>query len=126
MLAEEFTNVNFLCTNVINSNLPNVLFTNNLTNRSEIGCDLPEIGYIAGYCDMIITNSSGPGTFAMTRKVFFDISKDVIAFVQGPGNTFWDGVPGTLADLSWHNVYDDVSVASIVKAKMLEKQYDKR
>lgn len=123
-LADEFSDINFLCTNAINTSLSNIYFTNTLTNRSQIGCDLPEIGYIAGLCDMIVTNSSGPGTFAMTKEVFFSEDKTVVAFVQNEGNTFWNGIDGIKADCSWYPVWDDAQVASILMKEIRDKFYD--
>jgi hypothetical protein len=123
-LASEFKNTNFICTNIINSELENVYFTNILTNRASIGCDLPEIGYLAGHCDFIVTNSSGPGTFAMTKKVFFSGDKTVVAFVQGEGNAYWSGINNLNGDFRWHPVWDDPTVTDILRQIMMEKKYD--
>ena len=120
-LASDFPNIKFICTKTFDTNMPNVLFTNNLTRREEIICDLPEIGYISEFCDIIVTNSSGPGTFTMTKNNFIDSNKTIVAFVIGEGNTFWNGLEGVLADTSWYNVFDDESVFSIIKDKINDK-----
>jgi hypothetical protein len=123
-LANDFENVNFICTNVFETNMPNVFFTNNLTNREKIICDLPEIGKISEHCNVIITNSSGPGTFSMTKNNFLDKNKTIIAFVIGEGNTFWNGIDGIEADTSWYNLYDDDSVFNIIKDKVNAKIFN--
>lgn len=117
-LAYDFPEIKFICTNKINSEFENVLFTDDLTNRWEIGCDLPEIGFISEHCDVIITNSSGPGTFSMTKNNFLDKNKKIIAFVIGEGNTFWNGVEGIQADCTWHAIFDDLQIYNIVRDKI--------
>ena len=114
-LASEYPDIKFVCTREIPVHHDNIIFTNDLTNRKEIVCDLPEIGHISEFCKIIITNSSGPGTFAMTRNNFLDNEKTIIAFVIGEGNTFWNGIEGVAAKTSWHNVFDDASVYQIIK-----------
>jgi hypothetical protein len=123
-LASDFPTVTFICTNTFHTELSNVIFTNSLTNREQIICDLPEIGYISEACDIIITNSSGPGTFSMTKNNFINPNKTIIAFVIGEGNTFWNGIEGVRADASWHNVFDDESVYNIVKDKINAKIFN--
>lgn len=123
-LASEFTQFNFICTNLFNSESSNIFFTNNLTKRSELICDLPEVGYISESCEIIVTNSSGPGTFAMTRNNFLDDRKSLVAFVIGEGNTFWNGVNGVRAQVSWHPVFDDESIYHIVRGVINEKIFN--
>jgi len=123
-LADEFKDIKFICTNTFNTSLNNVIFTNDLTNRELIICDLPEIGYLSESCNFIITNSSGPGTFSMTRNNFNDPKKTIIAFVIGEGNTFWNGVENISADVSWYNVFDDESVYNIIKDKINAKIFN--
>jgi len=120
-LANDYPEINFICTKIFENNYNNIYFTNNLTNREQIICDLPEIGYISESCDFIVTNSSGPGTFTMTKNNFINPNKTIVAFVIGEGNTFWNGIDGVLADTSWYNVYDDESVYQILRDKINAK-----
>lgn len=120
-LASQFPDITFICTRQIDMHHENIMCTNQLTNRDQIICDLPEIGYISERCDIIITNSSGPGTFVMTRNNFQDSNKSIIAFVIGEGNTFWNGIDGVKADTSWYPFFDDDNVYIIVREKIVEK-----
>lgn len=122
-LAFEFPSVKFICTRKFNHQYTNILFTDDVTGRVDGQSDLPEIAFFSEHCDMIVTNSSGPGTFAMTRNNFTNKDMSIIAFVIGPGNTFWNGIPGVNADVSWHPVFDDISVLNIVRDKVNEKIY---
>ena len=120
-LAFEFPSVKFICTRRFDHQYLNILFTDDLTGRLEGQSDLPEIAFLSESCDMIVTNSSGPGTFAMTRNNFTNKNMTIVAFVIGEGNTFWNSIPGVEADASWHPVFDDESVRSIIRGKVDEK-----
>jgi len=98
-LADEFPNVNFVCTLNMGLVKPNVCYTENIITNQH-GNDLPEIGHLAKYCDVIASNSSGPGTFIINKTVLSDASKRIISFSPAYENTLWAGV-GAVAQTSW-------------------------
>jgi hypothetical protein len=114
-LAKEFPDINFICTNYLDLEMPNVFYTNILTNRNQITCDLPEIAHISESCDVIITNSSGPGTFSMTKNNFLNENKVLIGFLDVETNAYWYGVENVKAKTLHYNFYDDENVFSVIK-----------
>lgn len=124
-LAEEFTNVQFICTTRIQSNLPNVLCTDDITKDTEEEskrapwedrtlntCDLLEISYLSEHCNGIVGKNSGPFCFCETGRNYSDPNKNFLSF-----NVPW-GV-GTLEsesmsfDLPLSCKYSRVAISSV-------------
>lgn len=59
----------------------------------NIGNDLNECSYISEKCDFIVGKSSGPYTFAMTKKNMLESNKTMISFssIGGANNKYWLG-----------------------------------
>lgn len=93
MLAEEFPDIHFICTTKIQSNFPNILFTDDIIRDTEEEikrapwedrtlniCDLLEISYLSENCKIIIGKNSGPFCFCETLKNYSDNTKSFISF----------------------------------------------
>ena len=119
-LAKKYKNVEFICTNRILAP-SNVFFTDDINKVSGEGMDLPEIGYISEHCEIIVTNSSGPGTFAMTAKNLMDPSKIILAFVVSEKNTFWWGIDNIQATCAWTNSTDTDTISRFIDDRMKVK-----
>lgn len=114
LLAEKYPTIEFYCTHPVETSHTNVLFTDVINNRTEGGQDLVECAYISEHCQLIVTNSSGVGTFAMTKKNFFNPDKTIIAFVVSDGNTFWKDIPGVQCKAFWTPTVDDNEIFKII------------
>jgi hypothetical protein len=78
-LAKEYTNIDFICTDKINTNLANVFFTNNITQYAD-DCDLLEISYLSSKMNVIVGKNSGPFVFCETYDNYMDPNKTFISF----------------------------------------------
>lgn len=92
-LANEFPDITFICTENIGLNINNVLYTDDMTHRSTCGYNpLPETAKISEGCSIVVTNCSGPGTFAMTRNNFNNENQSMIVLLTNEGLSPHNGV----------------------------------
>lgn len=78
-LAESNPDIDFICTDEIYTDLPNVLYTNQIIRCSD-GVDLQEISYLSKFCDVIVGKNSGPFVFCETYDNYMDESKKFVSF----------------------------------------------
>lgn len=78
-IAKAFPSISFIASNDIQTYLNNVHLASKIINKN--GNDLNEISYISRNCDVIISTSSGPGTFSIVKdnlespsKKFFTVT----------------------------------------------------
>lgn len=108
MASNEYKDLNFICTDMNGLQKPNIFFTDEITNKKTTGCDLLEIGYLAQFCEMIITKSSGPGTFATNKKTLMDKNKTFIGLTLFETDLPWYGL-NILAKTRWTTAsYDNI------------------
>lgn len=120
-LAKEFPTVNFICTQDIDVRGHNMFYTDDLTYRSNVGYNpLPEAAKISEGCRIVVTNCSGPGTFAMTRKNFDDPDKTMLVLLTNEGLSPHTGVRCN-AKMLFSSTYDEWEVGRIVRQEILDK-----
>lgn len=96
-LADQYKDIDFICTKKFDSNLSNIFFTDDIINDTEEfqikapwndrpinNCDLNEISYLSTKCNAIIGKNSGPFVFCETKDNFMDPSKTIVSFSKGP------------------------------------------
>jgi hypothetical protein len=109
-LAGLYPQIEFISCENFKTNHKNILFTDQINNRTGPGQDLPEIGHISEQCKLIVTNSSGPGTFAMTRNNFMNPNQTIMAYTLSPSYTFWNGLQGLQSKNLWSSLEDNNEV----------------
>jgi hypothetical protein len=93
LAAEEYSNIDFICTTKFDTKLDNVLFTDNIIVDNEIedkrapwedreinNCDLQEISYLSEHCDAIVGKNSGPFVFCETYNNYMDPGKKFLSY----------------------------------------------
>lgn len=90
-LANEHQNKVFITTHKINTDLPNVIYTSDITKSDR--CDLNEISYLSKYCGLILGKNSGPFCFASTGENLNDPTKTFYAFGHQESDCFAMGIP---------------------------------
>jgi len=88
-LSDEYPNILFIITNVIDNNLiekDNIVYCRNIINSNDN--DLNEIGYLSKFCDIVVGRYSGPYTFATTYETLLDPNKIFINFVNKKTRTY--------------------------------------
>lgn len=122
-LSPLFPRFEFLFAQKFETSLPNVSFTDDITSRAgQDGFDLAEIGLFSQQCRVIVTNSSGPGTFIMTKNNFNDRNKTIIAFVTDYGHTFWNGLEGNIkAKCIWSSEIEWEPAARLIENEIRER-----
>ena len=120
-LAKEFPMVNFIATQDIDVRGHNMFYTDDLTNRSNVGYNpLPESAKISEDCKIIVTNCSGPGTFAMTRNNFLDGDKTMLVLLTNEGLSPHTGVKCN-AKILFSSTYDEWEVGRIIRQEIIDK-----
>jgi hypothetical protein len=76
-LANEMPEVNFLVTHRVNVTNSNIYFTDDIFKDLE--CDLNQIAYLAGGCDVIVGKNSGPFSFCQNQD---NLMNDTITFLN--------------------------------------------
>jgi hypothetical protein len=89
-LADFYPNVSFICTHKYYCDVPNIIFTDDITAISD--CDLNEISYISKFCDVIIGRSSGPFSFSCTKENINDGTKAFVCFGDRITDCFQYGI----------------------------------
>jgi len=79
IVAKHHPDIAFYMTNNTSVNLPNVYMTKNIIQKKEGFSDLNENSYLSTFCDLIVSRSSGPGTFAECYDNYMDESKTILA-----------------------------------------------
>jgi len=124
-LAEEFQNVNFICTQSIGIEKENIFYTNDMTNFENCGYNpLPEVAKISEGCKIIVTNCSGPGTFAMTRYNFNCGNKTMIVLLANIELSPHTGVSHR-NKIIFSSTYDEWEVGRIVREEIINKGMNK-
>jgi hypothetical protein len=93
LAAEEYPNIDFICTTKFDTTLDNVLFTDNIIVDNEIedkrapwedrevnNCDLQEISYLSEHCDAIVGKNSGPFVFCETYNNYMNPDKKFLSY----------------------------------------------
>ena len=78
-LAKDNPEVHFICTNKLNVDIENILYTSDIIGNNE-GCDLQEISYLSQFCDSIVGKNSGPYVFCETYESYMNPNKTFISF----------------------------------------------
>lgn len=78
-LAKEYRELNFILTEKVKIDLPNVKFTDDII-RSSDPCDLNEISYLSVFCPLIVGRSSGPFLFCQTKVNWMMADKTFLSF----------------------------------------------
>jgi hypothetical protein len=92
-VAMEYSDVDFICTKVFQSGLPNIFFTDYIiqdkgeyevpvfwVEGGSTVCDLNEISYLSTQCDLIVGKNSGPFVYCETFQNYNDPSKKFLTF----------------------------------------------
>jgi hypothetical protein len=103
-LAEEHTNIHFICTNKFETTIQNILFTDDIIidneeaetrapweNRQRNNCDLQEISYLSEKVDAIVGKNSGPFVFCETKNNYMNPEKKFLSFNVSWGPAFQTG-----------------------------------
>ena len=90
-LAEKHTDTLFIATHKFDTNLSNVIFTQDII-KTSYGSDLNEISYLANYCDIIIGRNSGPDCFNKTQDTLLDDTKTFYTFGSRETDSFCYGL----------------------------------
>ena len=117
-LARDFPDYNFIPTLDVGNTENNVIQINRITESAN---NLPEIGYFARFCDVIVSNSAGPGTYAFNFDTFNDPNKTILSFTVTENNGFWPGIPNVPANTQWHPNFSDEEVYDIVAGILYAK-----
>jgi hypothetical protein len=93
LAAEEYPNIDFICTTKFDTTLDNVVFTDNIIVDNEVedkrapwedreinNCDLQEISYLSEHCDAIVGKNSGPFVFCETYNNYMDPNKKFLSY----------------------------------------------
>ena len=56
----------------------NVFYTDDIIGKN--GCDLNEISYLSGFCEVIVGRASGAFTFRLTRENLFERNVKILCF----------------------------------------------
>ncbi len=74
-LADEFTSINFIMTNVKDEKIAknNVLYSEDIILKD--GCDLNETAYLSEFCGVVVGRISGPHTFSFTKGNYLNRKK---------------------------------------------------
>ena len=93
LAAEDYPNIDFICTTKFDTKLDNVLFTDNIIVDNEVGdnrapwedrevnnCDLQEISYLSEHCDAIVGKNSGPFVFCETYNNYMNPDKKFLSY----------------------------------------------
>lgn len=82
-LIIEFASANpdieIICTDEVDTDLENIKYTDQIIGCAD-GCDLQEISYLSGHCNVIIGKNSGPFVFCETYNNYMDESKRFYSF----------------------------------------------
>lgn len=113
-LCEKHKEVIFYYTNPIPINHHNLICTDDIFDRNINGSNLPEIGWLSEHCDIIVSNVSGPGAYAMTRKNFLDPHKIIITFLTSEEQAYYYGLDGVKCKTIYSNQCGDESVFNIL------------
>lgn len=120
-LALKFPNVNFICSKNVSLKMKNVFYCEDLIDNKN-GNDLPEIGYLASKMDVVLSNCSGPGTYALNKQSFSNDRLDIITVTPSEQNTFWYGVDNVKANTLWSPNGSDENIFNLISAALDEKQ----
>lgn len=114
-LADKFPRVLFLTTTKIESDLNNLIYTEDIT---KLNSDLIQISYISTYCRIIVGRSSGPYVFTQIKenlnnpeKIFISFTKHVNASQLAPD------IP-TLSKKIWSSEIRPKDVALIIEQEI--------
>ncbi len=86
MLALKYKNLTFIATKKFQTNIKNIFFTDNINQIK--GCDLPEIGYLSTFCNLIIGRNSGPFAYSFLKENFDDENKIIYAYGHNKTDCF--------------------------------------
>ncbi|MFZ9376596.1 MAG: hypothetical protein ACO25K_05690 [Candidatus Fonsibacter ubiquis] len=80
----------FICTSKFDTNIPNIKFTNDITNISSGSlCDLNEISFLSRECKLIVGRNSGPFCYTTTGENIMDPNKTFYAFGKRATDCFY-------------------------------------
>jgi hypothetical protein len=86
------------------------------------GCDLPEVAYLSGYCDVIIGRGSGPYSFSLIRENLTDSNKTFVCFTDDERVARWVYMSDVVkAKIVWSRDYSVESMRAIVDKVLEEK-----
>lgn len=96
--------IDFICTEKFETDIANVLFTDNIIKDTEIEekrapwedresnfCDLQEISYLSENCEAIVGKNSGPFVFCETKNNYMNSKKKFISYNVSWGPAFHTG-----------------------------------
>lgn len=110
VIANNNRDVLFLVTDNINSQLPNVIHTSQITNTSP---DLLEISLISKLSDVIVGRASGPYCFAQTKENLLDVNKTFVCFCYNPNIArFYQSLKSKMI---WSSNYDQHSIINNIQ-----------
>ena len=89
-LANTYTNIIFICTQKFNTNIKNIIFTDDINNRIDF--DLTEISYLSTFCDIIVGRNSGPYAFSELKENIKNKEKKFICFGDRIKDCFQYGI----------------------------------
>lgn len=92
-LAEEYNNVDFICTEKFDTSFNNIKFTDDIIGDTEVidkrapwedrqtnNCDVQEISYLSEHCDAIVGKNSGPFVFCETYNNYMNPKQKFLSF----------------------------------------------
>jgi hypothetical protein len=103
-VAKNYSDVDFICTEKFETDINNVLFTDDIIKDTEIEekrapwedrelnfCDLQEISYLSENCDAIVGKNSGPFVFCETKTNYMNPKKKFLSYNVSWGPAFQTG-----------------------------------
>jgi len=113
-ISDDFKEINFITTKRINLKKPNVIYVGDLIDREDTD-NLPEIGYLAGKCEFVVSNSSGPGTFSINKGSLGNRNAKIISFASTESNSLFHELDNISAKTYWNPNSSDSNVYNTLK-----------
>jgi hypothetical protein len=107
--ASQYSATTFFCTKRFDTTLPNIVFTDHLTNRVRDGNDLNEISYLSTKCNAIIGRNSGPFVFSEIKENFQNPRKHFLSF----NGTFEESLSNSVYKRCHYTITTNFSARSI-------------
>jgi hypothetical protein len=92
----------------------NVIGTRTIICRTD--CDLPEVAYLSGFCDVIIGRGSGPYSFSLLSENLLSPDKTFVCFTDDRRVADWVYMSDAVkAKILWSNHYQVESMRALVE-----------
>jgi hypothetical protein len=112
-LAAKYPNDTFVATELFETTMPNIYFTDNIFQKT---CDMCEISYLSTKVDVVAGKNSGPFTYANTKQNLHNPNKKLICFSHKLEDTLPHGLDFAAEFIFSDTINDSTAVEIIEKA----------